>query len=49
MLTFYETIIFYNFILSAYVEDHACVPKHLHKAFRQRQALRRAGTGFACG
>jgi hypothetical protein len=35
--------------LSAYAEDHACVPKHLHKAFRQRQALRRAGTGFARG
>jgi hypothetical protein len=26
--------------------NHACVPKHRHETFRQRQALRRAGTGL---
>jgi hypothetical protein len=35
--------------LSAYAEDHACVPKHLEETFRQREALRRAGTGSAGG
>jgi len=32
-------------LLSAYAEDHACVPKHRHETFRQKQALQRAGTG----
>ena len=35
--------------LSACAEDQACVPEHRHETFRQKQALRRAGTGSARG
>jgi hypothetical protein len=38
-----------DFFSSANTGDHACVPKHLHEAFRQRQALGRAGTGLPVG